>query len=93
MLNVDHENTELNDYRITRVVHRLSLDIIATGSVMLTNKDVVTLTKACHFPLPGSDHRRELLEVEDVEQRQRRLRMYPAPSLLFSIFFAWRRYS
>jgi hypothetical protein len=30
------------------------------------------------MPSPsGSDHRRELLEVEDVEQRQRRLRMYP----------------
>ena len=24
----------------------------------------------------GSDNRREILEVEDVEQRQRRLRMY-----------------
>ena len=25
----------------------------------------------------GSDHQREILEVEDVEQRQRRLRVYP----------------
>lgn len=30
MLNVDHKNE--NGYRITRVVHRSSLDVIATGS-------------------------------------------------------------
>jgi hypothetical protein len=59
-----------NDYRITRVVHRLSLDIIATGSVMLTNDDVVIQTFP--FTMPShSDYGRELLEVEDVEQHQR----------------------
>ena len=44
--------------------------------------DGVTLTRVFHLPLTmsssGSDHRREMLEVEDVEQRQRRLRMCSA---------------